>query len=170
MLHCDLKQENVLIDADGLPLIADFETSKEMVADVSVSMAGGTLGYLAPELTTGTGRPSRASDVFAFGVLWLNAIERPADGRYPLRNSAGFKTGLKYLNKTDFKTGLGVQDRVKRQQFEGLLKRLLSPRPETRPSTTQLLADRVLIELKGSSTTGSETKYPLTWETMQTPQ
>eukprot|EP01045_Picozoa_sp_COSAG04_P014103 COSAG04_NODE_1038_length_8607_cov_2.977433_10_plen_819_part_00 len=60
VVHCDMKQENVLIGEDG-PLIADFETSKDTAAQATtttMTAAGGTVGYLAPELTSGSGKPS----------------------------------------------------------------------------------------------------------------
>ena len=59
MLHRDLKPDNVLMTADSVPVIADFEVAKQLGADrdsaatvavTTLTGAPGTLGYMAPEV------------------------------------------------------------------------------------------------------------------------
>ena len=153
ILHCDLKQENVLIDADQLPLITDFETSRDVNAATAttVTNAGGTVGYLAPELTSGTGKSSSASDAYAFGVLWLNAmvvdtqLQSPA-ARYP-------------LGPTCVKVGFGglLLGQVQ------LLQQLLSLQPSRRPSIEEVMAAPAFAAPASDSATES---LPETWVPM----
>ncbi len=150
ILHCDLKQENVLIDADQLPLITDFETSRDVntATTTTVTGAGGTVGYLAPELTSGTGKSSSASDAYAFGVLWLNAVVVDTQ----LQSSAA-----KYpLGPTCVKVGFGglLLGQVQ------LLQQLLSLQPCRRPSIEEVMAAPAFAVPACDSATES---LPETW-------
>jgi serine/threonine protein kinase len=162
VLHCDLKQENVLIDSHQLPLIADFETCKELRQDTTTlsHMHGGTHGYVAPELANGTGRPSRAADIFAFGVLWLNALIVPPAASaasavhppYPItlqniKQAGVFSFGIKVCSASaDVKAKLP------------LLRRILDPDARKRPTATQLLlAPELNIQCAGLD--GSASRY-----------
>uniref|UniRef100_A0A803KRT7 non-specific serine/threonine protein kinase n=2 Tax=Chenopodium quinoa TaxID=63459 RepID=A0A803KRT7_CHEQI len=80
VLHRDVKASNVLLDADmnarlgdfGLARLYDHESAPRSTRVV------GTVGYLAPELSI-TGKPTTATDVFAFGIFLLEV----ACGRRP---------------------------------------------------------------------------------------
>ena len=52
VLHRDLKPENVLMGADGVPVITDFEISKQQAFAVTgtATVLTGTFGYIAPEV------------------------------------------------------------------------------------------------------------------------
>lgn len=78
VVHGDIKTQNILIARDGTPKLADFgiaHTIQSTLRDLSKRStiqggATGTVGYMAPELFTGSGqRSSKASDMFAFGVV-----------------------------------------------------------------------------------------------------
>jgi tetratricopeptide (TPR) repeat protein len=64
-LHCDLKPSNILV-AGGALKVLDFGLSAD--GEGARRDAVGTLPYMAPELFRG-GAPSKASDVYAVGVL-----------------------------------------------------------------------------------------------------
>jgi serine/threonine protein kinase/Flp pilus assembly protein TadD len=91
IVHRDIKPTNVMLDRSGDRIcisIMDFGLARRYESEVTIFKAGivaGTPGYLAPELMMGQ-RPSRATDIFALGVLLHQVItgERPiesADGR-----------------------------------------------------------------------------------------
>ncbi len=89
VIHRDLKLQNVLIGADGRPVLTDFGISKifspdggETVVDpvnTIVRMQGGknpvmgSIGYMAPELEMGVAA-SPQSDWFALGVITFKLL------------------------------------------------------------------------------------------------
>lgn len=81
LLHLDLKPSNVLIAADGTPMLLDFHLAHGPLraGDPCPAWAGGTVGYMAPEqaaamkaVAEGARVPADVdarADVFALGVL-----------------------------------------------------------------------------------------------------
>lgn len=67
LVHGDLTPSNVLVTADGAPMLIDLGLAAYVDETVPLGFRG-TLGYAAPELLRG-GVPTTASDLYGFGAL-----------------------------------------------------------------------------------------------------
>ena len=82
VLHRDVKPSNVLVTADGMPMLLDFNLAHEPFdagADDAPAALGGTLAYMSPEhleaLVEGrTDGGDGRSDIYALGVVLFEAM------------------------------------------------------------------------------------------------
>ncbi|KAL7583113.1 hypothetical protein Lser_V15G45970 [Lactuca serriola] len=81
VLHRDIKSSNVMLDSNFNAKLGDFGLAKSVDHEKGsqTTMLAGTLGYMAPESVV-TGKATRESDVFSFGVVALEI----ACGRKPI--------------------------------------------------------------------------------------
>jgi serine/threonine protein kinase len=82
IIHCDIKPQNILLDASFVPKVADFGMAKFLGRDFSrvLTTFRGTIGYLAPEWISGSAITPKV-DVYSYGMMLLEIVS----GR---RNSA----------------------------------------------------------------------------------
>ncbi|CAM8937376.1 unnamed protein product [Rhodiola kirilowii] len=75
IIHCDIKPENILLDAKLYPKIADFGLAKLMGREFSrvLTTMRGTRGYLAPEWLSGVAITAKA-DVYSYGMMLFELI------------------------------------------------------------------------------------------------
>jgi serine/threonine protein kinase len=137
VVHHDLKPSNVLIAADGQPLLLDFHLAQpalEAGAD-AVAWLGGTPGYMAPEHEAALAaiearqpiprRVDGAADIFSLGLLLCECLAggRPQPG----------EASARWLQRKNGKVSVGLAD---------LLARCIAPQPAQRyPSGAALAGD-----------------------------
>ncbi|GJN04527.1 hypothetical protein PR202_ga22083 [Eleusine coracana subsp. coracana] len=76
--HGDVKPDNILLDGEFVPKLADFGLSKQLApGNQYVTHVVGSFGYMDPVLLK-KGRQTPANDVYSFGVVLLELITRKA--------------------------------------------------------------------------------------------
>ncbi|XP_062151799.1 G-type lectin S-receptor-like serine/threonine-protein kinase At2g19130 [Alnus glutinosa] len=91
IIHCDIKPENILLDAYLCPKVADFGLAKLAGREFSrvLTTMRGTRGYLAPEWLSGVAITTKA-DVYSYGMMLFEFVS----GRRNSEPSADCKTGF----------------------------------------------------------------------------
>jgi len=128
LVHGDVKCENLLLDADGRGLLADFGSAR--AADPGTTLTGaaveGTLSTMAPEVVRGA-RPAAASDVYAAGAVLYRLLtgEHPID----LAGADAFSARERILLDAPRLPHPAIPS-----WLEAPLRAALSKRPEERPA------------------------------------
>ena len=150
VLHRDVKPSNVLITADGLPMLLDFNLAWESAlvdSSAEAGALGGTIAYMAPEqieaLSDGiaAGVDARA-DVYALGLVLYECLGPP-----PFRGITGARSLSDALERAAAARRKGVP-RLRDvrpgipPELDAVLMRCLAPDPAHRyGSAAELAAD-----------------------------
>jgi serine/threonine protein kinase len=86
IIHRDLKPDNIMVDADGEPIVTDFGLARKVDDDVRITLPGrilGTPAYMSPEQVDGEDNVGPASDIYSLGVVLYELIA----GSLPFKGS-----------------------------------------------------------------------------------
>ncbi len=167
LMHLDVKPGNVLLAADGLPLLLDFHLSQ---AEISVGRAppesfGGTQAYMAPEQRVAGEAFQRKhnspvavdgrADLYALGVMLFEMLvgERPDEAHERERTDAS-------VHLSDFARLEGVRPHEALERallrragasvgLSDIIAKCMDPEPAKRYPSAALLADDLRRHLAG---------------------
>lgn len=138
IVHRDVKPSNLLLRADGRPVIVDFGLARSD-GDPALSMTGDTLGtpyYMSPEQAWIAGaKLDHRTDVYSLGVCVYEALAgvRPFDGTSVLEVFEKIRTSLA--------PALGGLERRTSRDAAALVRRAMARVPEERYADAKELAD-----------------------------
>ena len=136
LIHMDVKPSNVLIAADGLPLLLDFHLAHRPISagELVGDRLGGTPGWMAPEhraALDAVGRGQTVSvavdqraDLYALGLLLREALAGPG--------ATQGETAAQPLRQLNPDVSVGLAD---------IVQRCVAPRPADRYPTGAALGD-----------------------------
>jgi eukaryotic-like serine/threonine-protein kinase len=132
-VHCDVKPDNFLLSREYEVKLIDFTISRKLKSGIGKLFAGrqkieGTRSYMSPEQIRGQTLDAR-SDIYSYGCTMYELLT----GKLPYTGSTPNELLSKHLSAQQ-PSALVVNDNVT-PEFNNLIKRLMSKKPEDRPDS-----------------------------------
>lgn len=146
IIHRDIKPQNILLDGQGRPMLADFGLSAAASSSVSSMIdttPTGTPLYMAPEQWEG--QVSKASDIYSLGVVLFQMLT----GQTPYKGNPA-SLAWQHCNAavpkvTSFAPWLGQYPHL-----DAVLQMALAKEASQRPRSTRELYNRYMDALQGN--------------------
>lgn len=144
VIHRDIKPANILIDKEGNAVVTDFgiaqlyDENAEEDNLTKENMVMGTLAYMSPEQKVSSRNITASSDIYSLGVVMYELL-----------------TGVKPMGR--FKSPSELKTEIP-EPVDQLILKCLEPDPGDRPSTADVVKDRLLGLLNGAHISASKAK------------
>ncbi len=132
VIHRDVKPSNVLIDADGNVLLADFSLAKLVGDESHITGAGtliGTPNYMSPEQCSGLPTDAR-SDIYSLGVIVYEMLT----GHVPFQGETPIATVLMHVEAP-------IPPVPGRPELDAIIRKALAKSPDDRYQRASELAE-----------------------------
>jgi serine/threonine protein kinase len=151
VIHRDIKVDNILFDAHGNAVVADFGIARALsgyTGQTGTNMVVGTPQYFAPEQARAKPLDGRA-DIYSLGVT----LYRAATGRLPFEGDDWYEIARQHVEEPpppprsinpDLSPG-----------FEAAILHCLEKQPDDRPATGELLAQELVALLPATLETSA---------------
>lgn len=170
IVHRDVKPSNLLLRADGTPVVVDFGLARAD-GDPALSLTGDTLGtphYMSPEQAWIAGaKLDHRTDVYSLGVCLYEALAgvRPFEGASVLEVFEKIRTSLP--------PSLGALERRASRDASAVVRRAMARTPEERYTDARALAEDLAALADGLPTHarlaegGELRRFFATWRTLR---
>ena len=151
VIHRDIKVDNILFDAHGNAVVADFGIARALsgyTGQTGTNMVVGTPQYFAPEQARAKPLDGRA-DIYSLGVT----LYRAATGRLPFEGDDWYEIARQHVEEPP-PTPRSINPDLS-PAFEAAILHCLQKSPDDRPATGELLAQELAALLPATLETSA---------------
>ena len=151
VIHRDIKVDNILFDAHGNAVVADFGIARAVsgyTGQTGTNMVVGTPQYFAPEQARAKALDGRA-DIYSLGVT----LYRAATGRLPFEGDDWYEIARQHVEEPPPPPRTVNPDLT--PAFEAALLHCLQKLPDDRPATGELFAQELATLLPATLETSA---------------
>jgi serine/threonine-protein kinase len=151
VIHRDIKVDNILFDAHGNAVVADFGIARALsgyTGQTGTNMVVGTPQYFAPEQARAKPLDGRA-DIYSLGVT----LYRAATGRLPFEGDDWYEIARQHVEEPPPPPRSINPDLT--PGFEAAILHCLEKQPDDRPATGELLAQELVALLPATLETSA---------------